>query len=369
METIKIAIVGYGNVGKGVHAAINNNPDMELTSIITRNPERTKKDFLGEQAFGINPPVKCIYHMDDADKWKNTADVAILCSGSKNDLFEPDSEKHDSYQIMVPIEIGKKVLEKFGQGPYFAQYFNTVDSFDTHARIPDYFRVMNAYAVRSDHTAITDAGWDPGIFSIERIMADAFLPESKKYTFWGKGVSQGHSDAIRQLNYVQDAIQYTVPLEDAVKQVRNGENPHLSTKDKHWRDCYVVLKKGSDCPEIRKEVELEIQGMPNYFTDYKTKVNFVSQEEMNERKKSMPHAGSVMTSGTTNYGKDAKKAFIEYNCKWDSNPEATGSILVACARACYKFNKSKKFGAYTMADLSPADYSAHSQDKLLKEFM
>lgn len=334
---LKIAIVGYGNVGRGVHEAIAaNNADMELYSILTRNPERTKKSFLGGSS-GVDIPVKCIHDIKNELSWKSLPiDVAILCGGSHHDLPE--------------------------QGPYFAKFFNTVDSFDTHANIPKYFKEMDETAKSYGKTAIISTGWDPGTFSLERVLADAFLPESDKYTFWGKGVSQGHSDALRQVLGVQDAIQYTIPKEDAVSQVRNGENPRLSTKDKHWRDCYVVLKEGADEEKIKNEIKT----MPNYFADYDTEVTFVSQEDMNERKKKMPHAGSVMTSGKT--GQD-DKAIIEYRCRWDSNPGATGNILAAHARAAVRFSREGKAGAYTILDIPASYLSPHSKEKLLKDFM
>ena len=249
----RIAIVGYGNVGKGVYEAAQRNPDMELAGIISRRPEKIILDVPGAH----------VYAPDNFERLE--ADVAILCGGSKNDLPE--------------------------QGPNYARFFNTVDSFDTHANIPEYFKQMDEIARQNLHVAVISAGWDPGTFSLERVLGDAFIPDSEKYTFWGPGVSQGHSDAIRQVEGVADAIQYTIPIEDALTSVRLGKNPSLTTRQKHWRDCYVALKEGADSEQVRQA----ITNMPNYFADYDTKVTFETTEQIAERKKQMPHGGFVMT--------------------------------------------------------------------------
>ena len=328
-EKIKIAIVGYGNVGRGVHKAIERNPDTILSGIITRRPAQIEKEVKNV----------AVYHLDKTpSRWKAcmNADVAILCGGSKNDVPK--------------------------QGPYILQYFNTIDSFDTHANIPKYFAQMDRAAKENKHISILSVGWDPGTFSLERVLADAFIPGAKHYTFWGPGVSQGHSDAIRQIKGVKDAIQYTMPLEKVIEKVRAGENPDLKTREKHWRDCYVVAEEGNNKNRIRKE----IQKMPNYFADYDTKVTFVSQEEMNKMKSKMNHAGFVMATGTTG---DKNKALIEYRCQWDSNPEATGSILIAYARAAYRLNKEGKTGAFTSLDIPASYLSPHSAETLREKFL
>jgi diaminopimelate dehydrogenase len=334
-DKIKIAIVGYGNVGKGVQEAIARNPDMTLTAIITRNVERTRKDFLGN-FHTLKIPCNTVYDIKDVDSWKNKADVAILCGGSKEDLPK--------------------------QGPYFARYFNTVDSFDTHANIPKYFNEMNEIAKANHSVSVISTGWDPGTFSLERVLADAFIPEAGHYTFWGPGVSQGHSDAIRKVKGVKDAIQYTIPIQEAIDRVREGGSPALKAKEKHKRDCYVVADK-SEQARIKKEIKT----MPNYFSDYNTEVTFVTQEKMDKMKENMPHGGFVLTTGRM--GNDRNKGMIEYRCQWDSNPEATGNILVAHARAAYRFSKEGKTGAYTILDIPAAYLSPHSKETLLKDFM
>lgn len=343
-STIKIGIVGYGNVGKGVFAAIQNNPDIELTAIITRDVDRTKKDFFGDIHYCVNGSF--IYDINHEQEWENAPiDVAILCGGSKNDL-----PKH---------------------GPYFAHFFNTVDSFDTHADIPKYFAEMNEEAKSYSKTAIISTGWDPGAFSLERVLADAFIPGAKRYTFWGPGVSQGHSDAIRQIKGVEDAIQFTMPIEDAINKVREGSNPELKTGEKHWRDCRVLVKADVPVSEYAR-IKHDIRTMPNYFADYETKVTFIDRDEMKKLKEKMPHAGFVITSGKTGSLSDNyndKNALIEYKCNWASNPEATGNILVAHARAAYRMSKEAKFGAFTILDIPASYLSPHSKEKLLKEFM
>jgi len=339
---IDLAIVGYGNVGKGVQSAIARNPDMNLSAIITRNPERARKDFLGD--FEKVTTVSCrntIYDIKDKERWQEkNIDVAILCGGSKQDLPE--------------------------QGPYFARFFNTVDSFDTHANIPEYFNKIDKIAKAKNTVSIISTGWDPGIFSLERVLADSFVPEAKHYTFWGPGVSQGHSDAIRKVEGVEDAIQFTMPIQEAIDNIRAGNHPDLKTREKHRRDCRVLVKPGVDIADYEK-IKHAIKTMPNYFADYETKVTFVDRKEMDKLKQAMPHGGFVIATGTI--GSNRNKAMTEYRCQWDSNPEATGNILVAHARAAYRMSKEGKTGAFTILDIPASYLSIHSKEKLLKEFM
>jgi diaminopimelate dehydrogenase len=335
--TIKIGIVGYGNVGRGVYKAIEKNPDTELSWIFSREPVRVIKE-LREK--GIDFPANRIRNSDSeldvrVVKGSEELDVAILCGGSATDL--PN------------------------QGPYFAQFFNTVDSFDTHADIPDYLARMNR-ATGKDRLAICCAGWDPGTFSVERIMALSFIPGGKPYTFWGPGVSQGHSDAIRRVEGVADGIQYTVPDQEALERVRKGENPDLTTRQKHTRQCHVALKPDADPVKVNEAIVT----MPKYFADYNTYVHFESPEQVAERKKAMPHGGFVMVSGETGQG---NKALIEYRNQWKSNPEATGSILVACARANYRMHKEGVRGAITMADIPPVKYHPLERGEVIKNLM
>ncbi len=339
---IKIAIIGYGNLGKGVKQALEKNPDMELAEIITRRPEVVKK-------IEKNIPVFSL------EKFDILADVAILCSGSKDDIFGSGNNKElNRVRISDPYS--------HGQGLYFAQFFNTVDSFDTHRRIFDYYQHMDKVARLNRHTSIISAGWDPGTFSLERVMADAFFPESRIYTFWGPGVSQGHSDAVRQIPGVLDARSYTIPIKKSIEMVRDGKNPDLKPKMMHKRVVYVVTHKDAD----KKEIERNIKQMPNYFADYETEVIFISQKTLNKTHSEFPHCGSVILSSKTGLN---NKAVIEYRCVWDSNPEATASILVACARSCYRLNKEKRYGALTMLEIPPAYYSMHSIDGLLQNYM
>ena len=339
---IKIAIIGYGNLGKGVKQAIEKNPDMELAEIITRRPDAVKKI---EKKVPVFP----------FEKFEVIADVAILCGGSKEDIFGTSNNKElNRVRIQDPYAQG--------QGLYFAQFFNTVDSFDTHSRIFDYYHQIAKVAQLNRHTSIISAGWDPGTFSMERVLADSFVPENRIYTFWGPGVSQGHSDAVRQIPGVLDARSYTIPIKKSVEMVRKGENPDLKSGMMHKRVVYVVVHKDAD----KKDIEKKIKEMPNYFADYDTKVIFISERVLNKRHKEFPHCGSVILSGKT--GKDSK-AMIEYRCVWDSNPEATASILVACARACYRLNKEKRYGAFTMLEIPPNYYSIHSIEEILKNYM
>lgn len=326
MDNIKVAIVGWGNVGRGVLSAIEKSPDMTAIGIISRRPEQVRKEV---------PNLLRVFDYDSS-VFVDNADVAMLCGGSKNDLPK--------------------------QGPEFAGVFNTVDSFDTHANIPEYFAKMDEIARANNRVAIISAGWDPGTFSLERVLGDAFIQGSKRYTFWGPGVSQGHSDAIRQVPGVADAIQYTMPYPAALDKVRAGGNPELSTREKHWRQCFVALKPDADSAAVIKAIKI----MPNYFADYDTTVTFETPEKIAERKKEMPHGGFVMTSGQTG---DGNKALIEYNNQWASNPEATGNILVACARANYRLQDGGRWGAFTMLDIPAAYLSPRSREELLKDFM
>lgn len=326
---IRIGILGYGNLGHGVECAIRQNEDLELAAVFTRrNPESVKIETEGVK----------VYHIDEAVAKKDEIDVLILCGGSATDL---------------PV-----------QTPEFVKYFNVVDSFDTHARIPEHYENVDAAAKESGHIGIISVGWDPGMFSLNRLYANAILPESSDYTFWGKGVSQGHSDAIRRVEGVQDAKQYTIPVERALKQVRNGENPTLTTREKHTRECFVVAKEGAD----KARIEEEIKSMPNYFADYDTTVHFISQEELTKNHSGIPHGGMVIRSGVTGWNKE-NKHIIEYNLKLDSNPEFTSSVLVAYARAAYRLHKEGQAGCKTVLDIPPVYLSAKSPLQLYKELL
>jgi len=333
-----IVIVGYGNVGRGVREAIKRNSDMNLVGIISRSPERVGKELGGEApVFDQN----AILNYETSPP-QPIADVAILCGGSAKDL------------------------PKFG--PQFAARYNTVDSFDTHANIPEYKKAMSQAASFQGHTSIVCAGWDPGTFSVNRVLMDAYLPGAKPQEFYGLtekgGLSQGHSDAVRQIAGVKDARQYTHAIPEAMERVRNGENPKLTKGDAHWRECYVVAE--NDTPEERERIADEIRNLDNYFKPYRTEVNFVSQSELDNNYSSMPHDGLVLAVGETGKG---NKATIEYRNVWDSNPEATGNVLVACARACHRFKREHKTGAYTMLDIPPAYLSQRSSSELLRDFV
>jgi diaminopimelate dehydrogenase len=335
-EPIKVGIIGWGNVGRGVYEAIKRSSDMCLSGIVSRTPERAKAE-LGKGVVVYSFPSVLGPSLEIPRFYSMIADVAILCGGSAKDL---------------PV-----------QGPYFTQHFNTVDSFDTHVDIPAYFGKMNSVARKNNKVAIISAGWDPGTFSLERVLGDAFLPGSTATTFWGPGVSQGHSDAIRRVEGVADGIQYTMPKDEAIKQARDGSGQGLKTGDKHWRNCYIALKPGAD----EAAVVQAIRTMPKYFADYETKVTIETPKQITERKRTMPHGGFVLTSGETGKG---NKALIEYRNGWASNPEATGSILVACARANYRLQqRSHCKGAFTMLDIPPALFSPRSREELLKSFM
>ena len=323
---LNVAIAGYGNVGRGVSKAIKNNPDMKLIAVFSRRPEVVQKEITGIPVIKIDK---------DAPKPSVPIDIAILCGGSKED---------------VPV-----------QGPLFARWYSTVDSFDTHADIPKYFQKMDTIAKEKGNVSIISAGWDPGIFSLERVLGDAFLPGSKGYTFWGIGVSQGHSDAARTIEGVIDARSYTYPIKSALKEVRDGKTPDFSKRQMHKRVVYVVAEEGADKEKIRKA----ITGMPNYFSDYDTEVNFISRAQMAKEHSAYPHGGFVMTSGATG---EKNKQIIEYRCQLASNPEFTGSVLVACARAAFRLKASGHKGAYTMLDIPPAFFSPHSGETLRSKY-
>ncbi|MBR4200397.1 MAG: diaminopimelate dehydrogenase [Oscillospiraceae bacterium] len=324
MNKIRIGIVGYGNLGKGVELAIRSNPDTKLAFVATRRDPSTV------QIRTENVPV---YKTSDLAAHQNDADVVIVCGGSATDLPE--------------------------QTPALAKLFNVVDSFDTHARIPEHFANVDAAAKETGHVAMISVGWDPGMFSLARLYGNCILPDGKDYTFWGKGVSQGHSDAIRRVEGVQDGKQYTVPVEAAMEAVRRGEQPELTTRQKHLRECYVVAKEGAD----RAKIEHDIKTMPNYFDEYDTVVHFISQEELNRDHAGIPHGGFVMRSGVTGANGEHKH-LIEYSLKLDSNPEFTTNVLVAFARAAARFAAEKATGCKTVFDVPPAYLSPLSGDEI-----
>ena len=326
---MRIGILGYGNLGRGVELAIRQNSDMELACVITRRaPESLKIATAGVP----------VYHIDDVEKLKDKIDVLIICGGSATDL---------------PV-----------QTPQFVKYFNVIDSFDTHAKIPEHFDRVDAAARESGNIAIISVGWDPGMFSLNRMYAGAILPEGKDYTFWGKGVSQGHSDAIRRIEGVVDARQYTIPVPEALESVRNGEMPELTTREKHTRECFVVAEEGADLARI----EREIKTMPNYFADYDTTVHFISLEELRKDHSGIPHGGVVIRSGVTGANGE-NKHIIEYSLKLDSNPEFTSSVLVAYARAAYRMKVEGMSGCKTVFDVAPAYLSQMSGEELRKKLL
>ena len=322
--SIRIGILGYGNLGRGVECAIKHNPDLELKAVFTRRDPASVK-ILTETAK--------VYHVDEAVKMKDDIDVMILCGGSATDL---------------PV-----------QTPEFAKYFNVVDSFDTHAKIPEHFEAVDKAAKESGKTALISAGWDPGMFSLNRLYANAIMPTGKDYTFWGKGVSQGHSDAVRRIEGVIDARQYTIPVEKALEAVRNGENPELTTREKHTREVFVVAKEGAD----KARIENEIKTMPNFFDEYDTTVHFISEEEMKRDHAGLPHGGFVIRTGKTGWD-DEHNHVIEYSLKLDSNPEFTSSVIAAYARAVYRLNKEGQTGCKTVFDIAPVYLSAQSPEEL-----
>ena len=327
--TIKIGILGYGNLGKGVECAVKHNPDMELAAVFTRRDK--------ESLNILTPGVK-VCSVQEAESMKEEIDVMILCGGSATDL---------------PV-----------QTPQFAKCFNVVDSFDTHARIPEHFEAVDAAAKEGGHVGIISVGWDPGMFSLNRLYGNAVLPEGSDYTFWGRGVSQGHSDAIRRVEGVKDARQYTVPVEAALKAVRDGENPELTTRQKHTRECFVVAEEGADL----KRIEEEIVTMPNYFADYDTTVRFISEEELMRDHKGIPHGGFVIRTGKTGWENEHSHV-IEYRLKLDSNPEFTASVIVAYARAAYRLSKEGAAGCKTVFDIAPAYLSPLSGEELRKHLL
>lgn len=324
--SIRIGILGYGNLGRGVECAIKQNDDMELVAVFTR---RNPQD-LSILTEGVK-----VCSIQEAKEWKDKIDVMILCGGSATDLPH--------------------------QTPEFASMFNVIDSFDTHAKIPEHFDNVDHAAKDGGNAAIISSGWDPGMFSLNRLYASAVLPQGKDYTFWGKGVSQGHSDAIRRIEGVKDARQYTVPVEAALESVRSGENPELSTRQKHTRECYVVLEEGADA----QKVEEEIKTMPNYFADYDTTVYFISEEELQREHSGIPHGGFVLRSGKTGWNNE-NSHLIEYSLKLDSNPEFTASVIVAYARAVYRLSQEGQSGCKTVFDIAPAYLSVLSNEELRK---
>ena len=327
--SIKIGILGYGNLGRGVECAVKQNDDMELVAVFTRrNPEDVK--ILTETATVCN--------VADVEDWKDKIDVMIICGGSATDLPK--------------------------QTPVYAKMFNVIDSFDTHARIPEHFANVDAAAKEGGHVGIISVGWDPGMFSLNRLYANAILPDGNDYTFWGKGVSQGHSDAIRRVEGVKDGKQYTIPVEAALEAVRNGENPELTTRQKHTRECFVVLEEGADAAKV----EEEIKTMPNYFSDYDTTVHFISEEELKANHSGIPHGGFVLRSGKTGWDGE-NKHLIEYSLKLDSNPEFTSSVLIAYARAAYRLASEEQSGCKTVFDIAPAYLSAKSGEELRKHML
>ena len=327
--SIKIGILGYGNLGRGVECAVKQNDDMELVAVFTRrNPEDVK--ILTETATVCN--------VADVEDWKDKIDVMIICGGSATDLPK--------------------------QTPVYAKMFNVIDSFDTHARIPEHFANVDAAAKEGGHVGIISVGWDPGMFSLNRLYANAILPDGNDYAFWGKGVSQGHSDAIRRVEGVKDGKQYTIPVEAALKAVRNGENPELTTRQKHTRECFVVLEEGADAAKV----EEEIKTMPNYFSDYDTTVHFISEEELKANHSGIPHGGFVLRSGKTGWDGE-NKHLIEYSLKLDSNPEFTSSVLIAYARAAYRLASEGQSGCKTVFDIAPAYLSAKSGEELRKHML
>ena len=321
---MKIAILGYGNLGKGIECAVKQNDDMELACVFTRRDPNT----LTFKTAGVP-----VYSATEIEAHKDEFDVLILCGGSATDL---------------PT-----------QTPEYAKICNVVDSFDTHARIPEHFANVDAAAKSGNNIALISCGWDPGMFSLNRLYANAILPEGKDYTFWGKGVSQGHSDAIRRIEGVQDAKQYTIPVESALEAVRSGENPELTTRQKHIRECYVVAKEGAD----KAKIEAEIKNMPNYFADYDTTVHFISQEELDRNHSGIPHGGFVIRSGKTGWDNEYNN-IIEYSLKLDSNPAFTSAVLVSYARAVYRMKKEGATGCKTVFDVAPAYLSPLSGEEL-----
>ena len=320
----RIGILGYGNLGRGVECAIRQNEDMELAAIFTRR-DPASVSILTQGA--------AVCHVSDAVNWQDRIDVMILCGGSATDLPE--------------------------QTPEYVKYFNVVDSFDTHARIPEHFANVDGAAKESSHVGIISVGWDPGLFSLNRLYGNVILPQGSDYTFWGKGVSQGHSDALRRIEGVKNAKQYTIPVESALEAVRSGSSPEFTTRQKHTRECFVVLEEGADASKI----EQEIKTMPNYFADYDTTVHFISEEELAANHSGIPHGGFVLRSGVTGV-QGENKHLIEYSLKLDSNPEFTSSVLIAYARAAHRLAGEGQSGCKTVLDIAPAYLSPKSGGEL-----
>ncbi len=326
MDKIRIGIMGYGNLGRGVEAAVAQNPDTELIAVFTRRPPDTVK---------IKSNAKVVAEAD-ATAYADKIDVLILCGGSATDLPE--------------------------QGPKFAAMFNTVDSFDTHAKIPEYYERVNTAALAAHKVGIISVGWDPGLFSLNRLYANTVLTAGKDYTFWGKGVSQGHSDAVRRVKGVKNAVQYTVPCDDAIEKARSGNNPDLTVREKHKRVCFVVAEEGAD----KSAITADIKKMPNYFADYDTEVNFITEEELKKNHSAMPHGGFVIRGGETGGG---YRHVMEFSLKLDSNPEFTACVLLAYARAAFRLAKEGSFGAKTVFDIPPAYLSAKTAAELRKTLL
>lgn len=327
--TIRIGILGYGNLGKGVESAVTQNQDMELVGVFTRRSPETVKV--------RTPGVKAL-HVDELEHMRGDIDVLILCGGSATDL---------------PV-----------QTPQYASMFNVVDSYDTHAKIPEHFAAVDAAAKKAGRIGIISCGWDPGMFSLNRLYANCVLPEGHDYTFWGKGVSQGHSDAIRRIQGVKDARQYTIPVEDALKAVRSGTGPDLTTRQKHTRECFVVAEDGAD----KKAIEEAIVTMPNYFADYDTTVHFISEDELMRDHAGIPHGGFVIRTGRTGW-EDENSHVVEYSLKLDSNPEFTASVITAYARAAYRLSREGQTGCRTVLDIAPAYLSAQDGAELRKHLL
>lgn len=329
MDKIRIGIVGYGNLGKSAEIGIRQNKDMELAGIFTRRDPSS----INTVTEGVP-----VYHLDASETMKDKIDVMLLCGGSASDIPE--------------------------QGPMFAGMFNTVDGYDTHANIPDYFNTINNIALKAGKLCIVSSGWDPGMFSINRLYAEAILPEGNTYTFWGKGVSQGHSDAIRRVKGVLDAKQYTIPKENAIEAVKRGLMPELTVREKHLRVCFVVAEEGAD----KEQIKHDIVTMPNYFSDYDTDVHFITQEELDREHSGLPHGGVVIRYGKTGlYGENSHT--IEYKLQLDSNPNFTANVMLSYARAAYRLNKEGVTGAKTVADIAPAYLSLRSGEEIRKDII
>jgi len=326
---MKIGIYGYGNLGRGVEVAINKNPDMDLAAVFTRRDPRSVKILTS------NVPV---IHSSKVLEWRDKIDVIIICCGSATDL---------------PTIT-----------PNLAEHFNIVDSYDNHSNIHTHYENVNKMSHKGNKTALISCGWDPGMFSLNRLYMNVILPDGKDYTFWGRGVSQGHSDAIRRIDGVVDARQYTVPIESALDKVRSGKNPQLQTRDKHTRECYVVVEEGADKDKIREE----IINMPDYFADYDTTVTFISKEELEEKHSGLPHGGSVIYTGSTGVN-DENKHVIEYSLKLYSNPEFTGSVLVAFSRAVYRMACNKNYGCKTVFDIAPIDLVINKREEIINRML